>query len=217
MKRASFTEIFIIFQDNSPEYWCTCNLFTQAYTFHHGRNEALHSQPFTKKPLPLPQYCGLNDLQNVSSVANTTESLAEKSQDNRTDTPNDPTKLTTVNLLSNIRRVGLQCHNEAPHLTTDVQICSCEQSHAVIALCHKARNSMCMTSRVQMPECSQHTNVLGSFFFSEKLSISTAFHLDLLEWTGAHVSLCINNAFINLFLSSLNDRDVKKQQQNADW
>ena len=173
-------------------------------------------QPFTKKPLPLPQYHGINDLQNVSSVANTNESLAEKSQDDRMDTLNDPTELTTVRLSSNVCRVGLQCHNEAPHLTTDVQICSCEQSSRSHSIVPQGTKFYVHDSRVKMPECSKHTNMLGSFFFSEKLSISTAFHLDLLEWTGAHVSLPINNDFTKLFLSSLNDRDVKKQHQNAD-
>ena len=99
-----------------------------------------------------PQYCGISDLQNVSSVAKTSD-LAGKGQGNRVDVPDDPTEMTTTNLSSNVCHVALQHHDEAPHLTTNVQICSCEQSHAVVAVCHKAQNFMCMT-----PSTSQDTD-----------------------------------------------------------
>jgi hypothetical protein len=95
---------------------------TQVQKFHHGRNEALAFATIHKQPLP--QYCGISDLQNVSSAAKTSESLAGKGQDNRVDVPDDPTEMTATNLSSNLCHVALQRHDEAPHLTTDVQICS---------------------------------------------------------------------------------------------
>jgi hypothetical protein len=147
------TGIFIIFQDNSSEHWCICNLFIQVQKFHHVRNEALAFATTHEQRLPLPQYYGISNLQNVSSVAKTSESLAGKGQDNRGDIPDDPTEMTTINLSSKVCCVALQRHDEAPHLTTDIQICSCKQSHAVIAVCHKERNFMCMT-----PSTSQDTD-----------------------------------------------------------
>ena len=95
----------------------------------------------------------LDDLQNVSSVAKTNGSLAGKGQGKRVDVPDDPTEMTTINLSSNGCHVALQRHDEAPHLMTDVQICSCKQSWGVIAVCHKVQNLMCMT-----PSTSQITD-----------------------------------------------------------
>ena len=69
-----------------------------------------------------------------------------------------------------------------------------------------------------MPQGLQHTNTLETFWFSEKLGVSTAFHLDFHgERTGAHVSSPVTKAFTNWFPTSLNDRDVNEQYQNGDF
>jgi hypothetical protein len=88
-----------------------------------------------KQLFSLLHCCQISDLQSVASEIQTNGSTVGQGQDYRVDGPEVPSETTAITLTSNLHCVGLHCRAEGSQLATDVQISSCEQPHAVIAVC----------------------------------------------------------------------------------